>query len=257
MENRNIIYLIGLMLIAVLDIYILIVLPHGRPFPLLQSSFFLFGLGLNSTILIWVIALFLIYRWNKTGRKNKSLIYWGFSFLVYSITFIAHIFRALGVQNANENTSGIHFFFLRVGMIIWAAGILYGLLLIVIENKNYQKIPSLMTIGVGLLIFIIGLFIIPSPNPIELTMYYFLFTIWIPICFTMAYIFFYIGIKGKQIGPKIVSIGFLGLMITYMTWAPWHYSDVIYIYFIWYFLFMLSLVPILIGFLVMSVESSK
>ena len=53
---------------------------------------------------------------------------------------------------------------------------------------------------------------------------------------------------------KVISIGFLGLMITYMAWAPWHFADVIYIYFIWYSLFVLSLTPILFGFIIMSVE---
>ncbi|MFX1311166.1 MAG: hypothetical protein ACFFHD_00950 [Promethearchaeota archaeon] len=104
---------------------------------------------------------------------------------------------------------------------------------------------------------ILGLFIIPSENPIEVTMYLFLHTIWIPICFTMAYIFAFYGYKGNETGPKLVGLGFFLLMISYHGWAPWHFEDVIYLYFIWYFLFLLSLTPILIGFVVMSVEERQ
>ncbi len=255
--KKHILYFIGLVIIGVLCVYVLIVIPHGEPFLLIEKSFFLLGLGLNTTILLWTIGTYLVYRWFKTKRTNISLITWGISFFVYSITFVAHIFRALGVADANENSSSVHFFLYRMGMIFFATGILYGLLRILTDDKKAQIYPCLLTIISGFFFFILGLFVIPSENPIEFTMYLFLFTLWIPVCFTMAYIFFYYGTNAKLNGPKIIGLGFLGICITYMAWAPWHFSDVTYIYFVWYFLFLLSLTPILVGFVIMSYETKK
>ena len=254
MEKIHSLYFLGLIIIGIISTYVLIVLPRGIAIPALKTTFFLFGLALNTIILLWSIAGFLLYRWFKTGKINPSLLIWSISFFIYSITFIGHLFRALGFSIANENLSVFHFFIYRWGMIVWAAGILYGLLKILTENKTYQRFPSVLVLILGFVWLILGLFIIPSKNPIEFTMYLFLHTIWIPVCFTMFYIFVYYGYKTKQNGPKLVAIGFLGVMISYYGWAPWHFSDLIYIYFIWYFIFLLSLTPILIGFVVMAIE---
>ena len=257
MEKIHSLYFLGLIIIGSISTYVLIILPRGISIPALQTTFFLFGLALNTTILLWWIAGFLLYRWVKTGKKNPSLIIWSISFFIYSITFVAHLFRALGFSIANENLSVFHFFIYRWGMIVWAAGILYGLLKILTENKTYQLIPSVLTLIFGFLWLILGLFIIPSANPIETTMYLFLHTIWIPVCFTMFYIFAYYGYKTKQNGPKLVALGFFGIMISYHGWAPWHFTDLVYIYFIWYFIFLLSLTPVLIGFIVMALEEKQ
>lgn len=257
MEKIHIIYIIGLIVIAIISAFVLTYLPHGAPMISLSTMFFLFGLGLNTTVLLLTIASYLLFRWLKTEKKNPSLIVWSVSFYAYSLTFIAHIFRALGFANANENLSVYHFFAFRWVMPLWAAGILYGLLKILTENKNIQRVPSVTVFSIGFLWLILGLFVIPSKNPIEFTMYLFLYTIWIPVCFTTAYIFAFYGYKSKQKGPIIISIGFLGVMISYMAWAPWHFPDVIYLYFIWYFVFLLSLTPILLGFIVMSLEEKK
>ena len=142
MEKIHIIYIIGLAIIALFSAYVLIVLPHGVPVPALEKTFFLFGLAINTTILLWSIGGYLLHRWFITGRDNPSLIIWGMSFFIYSITFVAHIFRALGFSAANENLSPLHFFAYRWGMIVWAAGMLYGLLKILTENKRIQIIIS-------------------------------------------------------------------------------------------------------------------
>jgi len=257
MEKTHFFYIAGLIIISIISTYVLIHLPHGVPVLILESSFFLFGLGFNSTILLWTIGGYLLLRWFKTNRKNPSLIIWSISFFAYSLTFLAHIFRALGFPDANENLSPLHFFAWRWGMPCFAAGILYGILIILTDNKKLQTIPTFLTLGLGFLWLILGLFIIPSENPIEVTMYLFLHTIWIPICFTMSYVFAFYGYKAKEKGPKLVGLGFFILMVSYHGWAPWHFQDVVYLYFIWYFLFLLSLTPILIGFIVMTVEESK
>lgn len=254
MEKSHFLYIAGLIILSIISAYVLIFLPHGEAIPILESSFFLFGLALNSTILLWTIGGYLLLRWIKTKRKNPSLFIWSISFLVYSLTFIAHIFRALGFPNANENLSVIHFFLWRWVMPCFSAGMLYGILKILTDNKKLQKIPSISVLVLGFLWLILGLFVIPSKNPIETTMYLFLHTIWIPVCFSMAYIFIFYGYKAKELGPKVIGLGFFLLMVSYFGWAPWHFDDVVYLYFIWYFIFLLSLVPILLGFVVMSYE---
>ncbi len=257
LEKAHLFYIAGLVIISIISVYVLTVLPHGAPVSVLESSFFLFGLGLNSTILLWTIAGYLLLRWIRTNRKNYSLLIWSISFFIYSITFVAHIFRALGFPDANENLSVLHFFAWRWGMPCFSAGILYGILIILTDNEKLQQIPSVSVLILGFIWLIIGLFIIPSENPIEITMYLFLHTIWIPVCFTMAYVFAYYGYKAKEIGPKLVGFGFFILMVSYHGWAPWHFQDVVYLYFIWYFLFLISLTPILLGFVLMSVEERQ
>ncbi|MCP4764496.1 MAG: hypothetical protein GY870_22160 [archaeon] len=257
MQKIHYIYAVGLTLIGILSVYVLIMLGldgnlQGPPYAVLENTNMLFGLGLNSSVLIWSISIFLFYRWNKTGRNNPSLIIWSISFLLYSLTFVAHIFRALGVTDANESLSPTHFFAFRWVMVVFAAGILFGVLKIVTDNKKLQIYPSIAIIIAGLSLFAVGLFVLELG--IESTMFIFLFTIWSPICFSMSYLFLYFGVKTKKAGPKIISIGFFGVFLTYLAWAPYHYVAVIYLYFIFYFLFMLSLVPILIGFIVMSYE---
>lgn len=288
--KKNLIYFIGIIIIAVLCINVLIIKPHATyaiapqvldpttgllytrllyggldPTGKLIWMFFdplktkaiaynliFFGLGLNSSILIWTIGSFLLYRWFKGGRTNISQAIWGIVFFMYSITFIGHIFRGLEVAGANENSTPMSFFLFRFGMILWAAGSLYGILRLLIEDKKLQIVAPIFVLSIGFIWFIYGLLIV---GDIEYTMYGFLFAIWIPICFTISYIFLDYGQKSKYSGPKIIFLGYLGLTLTYMGWAPWHFSDVMYFYFVFYFLFLLSLVPILIGFILLSKES--
>ncbi|NVM55421.1 MAG: hypothetical protein HWN66_17070 [Candidatus Helarchaeota archaeon] len=258
-------YFIGIGIIAALCIVVLITKPHAAAPEILdptKDNFYnmvTFGLGLDSTILIWTIGLFLLYRWNKGGRSNTSLMIWGLGFLIYSLTFIAHIFRGWGFTWADETLSPEIFFLWRFGMILWAGASLYGILRILVEDKKKQIIPSIVVIIAGFLWFIYGLFFanVPINERIETMMYGFLFTIWIPICFSISYIFLIYGRKSNTTGPKVLFLGYLGLTITYMAWAPWHFGDVVYFYFVWYFLFLLSLVPLLIGFILLSRESES
>ncbi|MDD1778193.1 MAG: hypothetical protein LUQ65_08495 [Candidatus Helarchaeota archaeon] len=261
--KENIPYFIGIVLIIALCIVVLLIKPHASAPAILDptlGNFYnlvTFGLGLDSTVLIWLIAGFLLYRWAKGGRSNKSLLVWGLGFFIYSVTFFAHILKGWGIPWANENASPATFFLWRFGMILWAGGSLYGILRILVKDRKTQILPPIAVIVVGFIWFIYGLFFAGDPTPIESTMYTFLFAIWIPICFSISYIFLLYGRRSKSTGPKILFIGYLGLTITYMGWAPWHFSNVIYFYFVWYFLFLLSLIPILIGFILLSRETES
>ena len=125
--KNNIIYIIGMVILGIISAYILIVIPQGEEFAPLELTFHLFGLGLNTTTLILSIGFYLIYRWLKGGRKNTPQLVWGISWIFYSWTFIAHIFRALGFSWANENSSNLHFFVLRWVMVLFIAGTFYGI----------------------------------------------------------------------------------------------------------------------------------
>jgi len=255
--KKHLIYFIGIGIITVLCVIVLILKPEIAAPPILDPSTYpynliLFGLGLDTTILLWAIAGFLLYRWQKGGRSNTSLLVWGLVFFIYSSTFVAHIFRGWGFPWADERASEEIFFLWRFGMILWAGGSLYGILRILTENKKARIIPSIAIVVSGFFWFIYGLFFANVVNNIEYMMYGFLFTIWLPVCFSISYIFLLYGRKSGYAGPKLLFLGYLGLTITYMGWAPWHLN---YFYFVWYFLFLLSLVPILIGFIVLSRET--
>ena len=110
--NDHFIYFIGIGIIATLCVIVLIIEPHADAPEILDPhiadnlyNLVTFGLGLDTTIIIWIIALFLLYRWNKGGRSNRSLLVWSLGFMVYSITFIAHIFKGLGFAWASETSS--------------------------------------------------------------------------------------------------------------------------------------------------------
>ncbi|TFG04650.1 MAG: hypothetical protein EU536_04125 [Promethearchaeota archaeon] len=257
--KEHIFFFIGIIVIAILCFLVLLLKPHATAPEILDPAIgpynlVTFGLGFDTSIILLTIAFYLLNRWNKGGRTNTSLLVWSCGFFVYSSTFIAHIFRGIGFSWANENSSPEIFFLWRFGMIIWAGCSLFGILRILVEDKKTQIIPSLAVIGIGFSWFSYGLLIV---RDIEWTMYGFLFGIWIPICFSISYIFFIYGRKSKTTGPKVLFLGYLGLTITYMGWAPWHFPDVIYFYFVWYFWFLLSLIPILIGFIMFSKESEE
>ena len=238
-------------ILLVISIFVLVNQPIGGEFQVLENTYALFGLGLNSSVLILSIGLYLLYRWIKGGRENSSQLVWGICWILYSWTFIGHILRALGVIWANDKIPTIFFMF-RWVMIIFAAGLYYGISHILTENKKIQIIPSFFIFGVGISWFIIGLFGIGN---IETTMYVFLYCIWSPILFSIAYTFYIYGKDAKMKSPYLISLGFIGIGITYLAWAPWHLIS--YLYMIWYFLFQLSLVPVLLGFVLLTSEFKK
>ncbi|TFF90603.1 MAG: hypothetical protein EU548_02180 [Promethearchaeota archaeon] len=252
--KNNILYILGMVILAIFSAFILINFPKGAPFEPLEDTFYLFGLGLNSTILILSIGFYLLYRWLKGKRQNTPQLVWGICWVFYSWTFIIHIFRALGFYWANQTSIPAYFFLYRWVMVLFISGMYYGIATILTENKKLRIIPTILIFGIGISWFLIGLFVFGSP---EFMMYGYLYCIWSPILFSIAYTFYLYGRNAKMRSPYLIALGFLGVGITYLAWAPWHFSDVIYLYFIWYFLFQLSLVPILLGFVLLTVESKK
>ncbi|MHA1730821.1 MAG: hypothetical protein ACTSU5_02710, partial [Promethearchaeota archaeon] len=79
--------------------------------------------------------------------------------------------------------------------------------------------------------------------------YAFLFLELIPVCITVGYLFLLYGARSGINSTAYLGLGFFGVAGTYAAWAPWHLST---FYYVWFFLFLLALVPILAGFLLLS-----
>ncbi len=248
--RNNLTYTISMIGLFALCAYVLAYKPHLGGLDVLKSTFFLFGLSLDTVILLWAISFFLLYRWYYTGRQSISTLVWGLSFLVYSIVFIGLCLQALGIGWANSNDPVIFFIFRNV-MILWAAGMWFGISNILTGNKVIRYGLTGLIVIASYIWFAYGLLVLAD---IEYTMYGFLFAVWIPISVTLGYAFYLYGTNTGLSSPKFLTVGFVLLAITYMAWAPWHFPDVSYIYFIWFFLFEISLVPILIGFILIPVE---
>ncbi len=240
--------------IVVLDTLVIIFQPQLPGFAPLQSTFYVFGFSLQATIFIYVIAIFLLYRWKVTGKTNASTLAWGVAFLLYGITFIGMLLDSLGFTWAN-NKDPIIFFGFRQFMILWVALMYYGISRILTDNKRARLVPALVMLGFGYALFATCLLGMKDvPNIINNTMYVFLYSLWTPLCATVAYSFLLYGRQAQLASPKILTGGFALLGITYLAWAPWHFASVIYIYFIWFALFDVSLAFIMLGYVVLPYE---
>jgi signal transduction histidine kinase len=230
----------------------------GFPVPVLEKTYFQFTLSLLSLIFVIIIAGLLLARWVYWGKMHGTYqLIWGLSFIAFSSVPAGLLLEALGFEFADLQNPLI-FFIYRQGMIVWAMGMWYGLVEVVLvyhtHRKYFQFIPTII-IGIeSELIFMFGLFIIQN---IELTMYAFLFLIFIPVSFSISYLWFLYYKKNTLQGQNknavlLLWFGFFWMGICYAAWGPWHFSELRYIYFVWYGLFLLSLIAIFIGFLLLQ-----
>lgn len=235
-------------LIYLLGIYLVSEKPLFPEVKELEKTGTLFGLSMNAAVILLWISFYLLYRWNKTNRKNLTNLIWGISFLLYSIVFIGMMLEALGFEFANSKKPEIFFIF-REFQIIWTAGIYLGISKILTKSKILQYLPTLLILILGYFWFYYGLI---NVKDIEYTMYGFLYGIFIPLCVFLAYLFFLYSKRSKLIAPRYVALGFAGIAFTYTYWAPWHLTK---FYLICFFTYILALIPLLIGFLLIPYES--
>ncbi len=238
-------------IIGVLGVLNPVTLPNpleGLPF----EDVMLLGLSMNSLILLWGVAIYLFYRWVITGQQISSTLCWAIAFLVYGFLFVAMSAQALGVPWANMKNALVFFEF-RQAMIWFLAFLWLGVAMRLTENSQVRYIPAILIVGVSYVWFawcLISLYgVVPDNVLIDTIMYGFTFGVLIPVCFTLAYSFFLYGRKGGIKAPYYLAAGFTWLGLTYGSWAPWHGTS---FYFICYFLFMISLILIAIGFLMLS-----
>jgi len=237
-------------IIYVLGIFTITYKPLMPEVEALKNTYPLFSLSLISFVILLSIGAYLLYRWKIMGRTNITNLVWGISFIFYSLLFFGMMLQALGFQFANTKLPQF-FFVWRQFQIIWAAGMYYGVARIITKSKILQQVPTVLIIFFGYLWFVYGLFFSGVSVPIEYMMYGFLHFIWIPLNALLAYLFILFAKKSKLKSPYFLSLGFAGIAITYILWAPWHLTK---FYFVCFSLFVLSLIPLLIGFLMIPLE---
>lgn len=254
--KSHISFVIIITIVYVLSAITVLTTPRGFEIPQLENSYMLFGPALSAFILLVVIGGYLVYRYLIKPFPRKESVYqliWGVSFLIFSITFIGMCLQSLGFDFAD--TDKPFFFFLwRNPMILWATGMWIGTMMLFTENNKYIYIPGLIIFLAGESWFFLRLVLFVDVNSIEQTMYGFLFGEFIPISMLIAYLFYTYSKNQKLSSAWILTIGFSLLSLTYAAWAPWHFSDLRYIYFIWFDIFLVSLAFILTGFFALPKE---
>ncbi|MHA1449888.1 MAG: hypothetical protein ACTSP4_10760 [Candidatus Hodarchaeales archaeon] len=261
--RNNLLFLILLGVVYIISGLTVIIAPRGFPIPELDPvvtnpyNYSLFGLSIAALILLLSIGGYLIYRYFKKPPPRSESIYqlvWGFSFIIYSITFLGIALGAwLGTGSIGDMNIASNFFFWRAPMIIWVAGMWIGTIRLFSEDKRLVYIPALLILLAGFGWFIIGLLVIESIT-IEQTMYGFLFGEFIPMSLVLAYMWYVYRKDTKMSSAGILAVGFTLLSVSYASWAPWHFSELVYIYFLWFNLFIVSLAFILAGFFALPKE---
>jgi hypothetical protein len=230
--------------IYILGILVVVQVPQLEPALIPAESFWLFGLSLQAVILLFGTAAVILYNWFR--NPYPPLRVWSVSFFIYSIAFLGLMFASLGIVNENIP---VVFFLFRSSMIVWAAGMIYGLAAHLGFGSRVKYLLSSLALIFGYAWFIWGLLVVAD---IEYTMYGFLYFIFIPICAYLAWAFYRAARTTGFNSFNYVSLGMAGLAITHGAWAPWHLN---YIYAVWLFLFNLSLVPVFAGFIGVFQES--
>jgi hypothetical protein len=256
--RKHYVFFIFMIFLAVLMVLVMVYRPQLPGSAELKGNFFVFGLALQAVVLILIIGIFLLYRWIKTGKQVISTLVWAIAFLTYSSTFFGLLFKSFRTPSnallfawADDTIPSIFFLFRQT--MIWWIGLMYiGIASIMTKSRIKQIVPGIAFIGLGYLIFGIGLL---GFGQIEFTMYAFLYGLWTPLCAAITYCFYLYGRDSKLASPKIIGVGFALLGITYLAWAPWHYTAGIYIYFIWFFAFNISLAIILVGYVMLPYEA--
>ncbi|MFX0090587.1 MAG: hypothetical protein ACFFBD_02395 [Candidatus Hodarchaeota archaeon] len=263
--KEHIIFACTLFILFVLGVILIVTRFEGPAFSVLDPiqsgnpyNYTLFGLSLVTLILLLSIAFFLLNRYLKTEKENFYQLVWGLAFLFYSWTFVGLIFRSIGLDFGGllpleSTTTG--FFIWRQGMIFWATFVWIGLSSLLTDRKEIQYIPAAVIFAVSEIWFVIGLLLMPTIFGIEATMYGFLFLVFVPNVWTLAYLWYLFSKKSNLTSGYVLMAGFVWLGFTYVMWAPWHYSHLVYIYFVWFCLFVLSLAIILLGMVMLPLES--
>lgn len=248
-------FLVLLSVVLILSAVTVVVSPRGPEVPKLENTYQLFGPSIAAFVLLMSIGSYLSYRYYvKTPPRSDTLyqLIWGVSFMIFSLTFLGLCLQALGFDFADMNQPAI-FLVWRTPMIVWVAGMWIGTIQLFTENKLNIYLPAILILGLGLLWFVFGLLV---QENIEQTMYGFLFAEFIPMAIILAYLWFVYTKDTELTSPRILVIGFSLLAITYAAWAPWHFTDLVYLYFVWFNLFIVSLGFIFAGFFALPKETT-
>jgi len=233
--------LVLLVITYLIGIYSCVYKPLFNEVLTLKDTYPMFALSFQAFLLLLACAVVLYKTWLQGNKRNKAHIFWAAGFALYAAMFFGLMLEAMGVSFANMHIPSI-FFMWRQLMIIWAALVYYGISEVVFKNNALSKIPTALILVVGYAIFAYGLLF--GPKNIEWTMYGFLALVFVPVCFLVSFLFYIYWKEAHIQSPGYLSLGFLGIGLTYLAWSPWHMTN---FYFIWFALFVLSLVPTLVG----------
>lgn len=239
-------YLIIITIIYAFTTIIVLAAPKGFPIPELETSYNLFGPSLAALILLLLIGSYQIYRYFTKSPPQQNTpfqVIWGISFYIYAITMLGLCLEALAFEFA-DMTEPILFLVWRSPMIFWVAGMWLAITTLMTNDKRVQIIPMLLIIILGELWFFLGLIIVKD---IELTMYGFLYWEFIPMALILALIWYHYGKTSTLSSPLVIASGFTLFGLVYLAWAPWHFSDVRYMWFIWFNVYLISLALIFGG----------
>lgn len=227
--------------------------PRGFSVPEIETSYDLFGASIAGFCLILCIGGYLLYRYYTKTRPLEQApfqLIWGGSFVIYSITFLGLLLQAWGLEFADMNDPLI-FLIWRTPMILWVAGMWFGVTRLLTDNTRLIYYSTLIIIILGMLWFLIGLIILED---IEFTMYGFLYWEFVPMAFVIALLWYNYGTNTGLDSPKVITSGFTLFGIAYLAWAPWHFDELKYIWFVWFNIYIVSLSLLLTGFYALPKE---
>jgi hypothetical protein len=243
-ENKNFLVVIAFLLL--LGVLMIIFQPVGTSI-MPASATATATPSLTATILLIFTGTGLLYRWNSGGRKNTVTLVWGASSLLFSITFIGMLLKNFGVAWADYNNPVIFFAFRNV-MILWVAGMFYGISKILFKSEMNRVAITLFILVFNYSWFGYTLLML---GKIEMAMYGFLYLAFIPVCATIIYCFYKYGMTTGFSSLKIIALGFAIIAVSYMAWAPWHTTNT---YLLWFSVFNIGLAVKLTGFVALAYE---
>lgn len=206
----------------------------------LEGSHTQLMLAVTAMTYLGITSGYLIYKGRKYyGEKslgeNVPLI-WGLSFMAYMVTYVGIAMEAVFLDMTAEL-----FFFFRSFMIVWAAGIAYGLIAL---RTSREKLRRYIPLGITVMSFAWFAWGLLRIGSIEYTMYGFTSFIWVPISFAFGYFFWtYSGGTGHS-GMKWISVGMVFMGATYLLWAPTHHN---FLYEVAFFQYNIATSIILLG----------
>ncbi|MHA2328406.1 MAG: hypothetical protein ACXACR_07785, partial [Candidatus Hodarchaeales archaeon] len=135
--------------------------------------------------------------------------------------------------------------FWRTPMIIFVIGMWIGISSFFTDNPKINYIPALFIFVIGESWFFIGMVLL---NDIELAMYGFLYGAFIPMMFSLAYLWYRYNKDTDFSSTSLVALGFLLVGVIYSVWTPWHNESLNELYLIFFTLLNVAFVLIFRGF---------
>ncbi|MBN1159852.1 MAG: hypothetical protein JXA43_01280 [Candidatus Diapherotrites archaeon] len=153
-------------------------------------------------LLLLFISLTLFLAWRE-HRENVALLSWSFAFFLNSLPFIIAIF--------DYSLTVISF---RFVLVLWAAGLYYGISRILSKNICFATLPTISMIvvaGAWVVLDVIAFELIFS----AISLWVFFHLLLTPVLAIITYSFYTYSLKSKYNFPKWLTVGFATLTAVY------------------------------------------